>query len=87
MSVLLAELIREYMDFYSLDYSKQIFLPETNLTTVNSSDNDKLVNDTNLNKFGPVDEKKPLLLQMLEKFVKGEVGQGGFNQSTAGKYE
>jgi len=62
MSVLLAELIREYLDFYQLDYSKQIFLPETNLTTVNSSDNNKLVEDSKLNKHGPVDEKKPLLL-------------------------
>ena len=31
--MLLAELIREYMEFYQLDYSKQIFMPETNLNT------------------------------------------------------
>lgn len=31
--LLLAELIREYLDFYKLDYSKQIFMPETNLNT------------------------------------------------------
>jgi hypothetical protein len=29
--VLLAELIREYLEFYKLDYTKQIFMPETNL--------------------------------------------------------
>ena len=29
--LLVAELIREYLDFYQLDYSKQIFMPETNL--------------------------------------------------------
>ena len=32
-ALLLAELIREYLDFYALDYSKQIFMPETNLGT------------------------------------------------------
>ena len=32
-AVLLAELIREYLEFYRLDYSKQIFMPETNLLT------------------------------------------------------
>ena len=31
--LLVAELIREYLDFYSLDYTKQIFMPETNLGT------------------------------------------------------
>ena len=31
--LLLAELIREYLEFYQLDYSKQIFMPETNLNT------------------------------------------------------
>ena len=30
-AVLLAELIREYLEFYRLDYTKQIFMPETNL--------------------------------------------------------
>ena len=34
MSVLLAELIREYMEFYHLDYTKQIFMPESNLMTI-----------------------------------------------------
>ncbi len=28
---LLAELIREYLEFYKLDYTKQIFMPESNL--------------------------------------------------------
>ena len=32
-ALLLAELIREYLEFYRLDYSKQIFMPETNLLT------------------------------------------------------
>lgn len=40
MSVLLAELIREYLDFYRLDYTKQIFLPESSLMTMESSSSD-----------------------------------------------
>lgn len=38
--LLVAELIREYLDFYSLDYSKQIFMPETNLNTKPVSPNE-----------------------------------------------
>jgi hypothetical protein len=41
-ALLLAELIREYMDFFKLDYSKQIFMPETNLTSVNESSREDL---------------------------------------------
>ena len=59
MSVLLAELIREYLEFYSLDYSKQIFMPETNLMTINSSSKEQLADKVNLSQ---PDEKKPLLL-------------------------
>lgn len=59
MSVLLAELIREYLEFYQLDYTKQIFLPESNLMTHNSSSNEQLAEKTNIKE---ADEKKPLLL-------------------------
>ena len=31
ISALVAELIREYLDFYSLDFTKQIFVPESGL--------------------------------------------------------
>ena len=31
IGILVAELIREYFDFYKLDYTKQIFMPESNL--------------------------------------------------------
>lgn len=36
-SVLLAELIREYLEFYNLDYTKQIYMPESNLMTIEQS--------------------------------------------------
>ena len=31
ISALVAELIREYLEFYALDYTKQIFVPESGL--------------------------------------------------------
>ena len=74
--LLLAELIREYLEFYKLDYSKQIFLPETNLNTKQASSKEELADKTGL---GSLDEKKPLLLQMLEQF-----SQGGGAQRMAG---
>ena len=30
---LVAELVREYLEFYCLDYTKQIFVPESGLDT------------------------------------------------------
>ena len=58
-SILLAELIREYLEFYNLDYSKQIFMPESNLMTVEQSSKEAIADKVNLSDG---DEKKPLLL-------------------------
>ena len=74
-SLLLAELIREYLDFYRLEYSKQIFVPETNLTTKKESSKDELIEQAGL-KADEIDERKPLLLQILELFLKGGVAAG-----------
>ena len=71
----MAELIREYLEFYSLDYSKQIFMPETNLNTKPQSSHETLVAKTGLN---DVSAKKPLLLQLLEQF---QAGGGGVPKS------
>ena len=67
---LLAELIREYLEFYKLDYSKQIFVPETNLTTVPEASRDTLAAKTGLTNQD--DGRKPLLLHILEAHMKGE---------------
>lgn len=47
--LLVAELIREYLEFYSLDYSKQIFLPETNLNSREPASREHLVESTGMN--------------------------------------
>ena len=58
-SLLLAELIREYLEFYSLDYTKQIFMPESSLMTVEQRSKEQIADKANLS---TTDEKKPLLL-------------------------
>lgn len=58
-SLLLAELIREYLEFYSLDYTKQIFMPESSLMTVEQRSKEQIADKANLQ---DVNEKKPLLL-------------------------
>jgi hypothetical protein len=42
IGLLVAELIREYLDFYKLDYTKQIFMPESNLMSKHSSSKQEL---------------------------------------------
>ena len=73
--LLLAELIREYLEFYKLDYSKQIFMPETNLNTKQATAGDDLAEKSGLDSKD-LDRKKPLLLQILEKFQAGGGGTG-----------
>ena len=69
-NLLLAELIREYLDFYKLDYSKQIFMPESNLGTKAESSNEDLAEKAGM-RLDDVDQKKPLLLQILEQYKAG----------------
>jgi len=40
--VLCAELIREFLEFYRLDYSLQIYLPEVNLAQQKAMSKDEL---------------------------------------------
>ena len=58
-ALLLAELIREYLDFYKLDYTKQIYMPESNLGTKPESSNDDLAQKAGIS---DPDGRKPLLL-------------------------
>ena len=74
ISGLVAELIREYLEFYALDYTKQIFVPESGLDVKGGSrTRNALAADANL---PGSDVKKPLLVQIIEKFVAGEAPAG-----------
>jgi hypothetical protein len=59
-----AELIREYFDFYKLDYTKQIFMPESNLMSKSQSSKQDLQEQSGLMKHlnNQVSESKPLLV-------------------------
>jgi hypothetical protein len=50
IGLLVAELIREYLDFYKLDYTKQIFMPETNLMSKQQSTKQELHEQSGLNR-------------------------------------
>lgn len=69
----MAELIREFMEFYRLDYTLAIFKPETNLT--GEVDRNQLAEKAGL-KNGIADSK-PILMQLLESFLSGGSGDGG----------
>lgn len=62
-SALAADLIREYMEFYRLDYSLSIFIPEANLKQ-DPVDRKNLVQRSDVDK--PSD-KEPLLVQLLKQ--------------------
>ena len=58
--------MKEFLEFYKLDYSLQIFMPETNLQSKASENKDAL-----LGKLGMKgqDGNKPLLMILLESFM------------------
>jgi hypothetical protein len=64
IGLLVAELIREYFDFYKLDYTKQIFMPESNLMSKSQSSKQDLQEQSGLMKHlnNQVSESKPLLV-------------------------
>lgn len=72
LSLLVGELVREYLEFYSLDYSREIFVPESGLSGKDQRPRERLALDT---KLGEATQDKPLLLSMLEKFMSGEHGE------------
>ncbi len=64
--VVCAELIREFLEFYRLDYSLQIYVPEVNLSGTNPMNKDDLARRTGL---GQHTEGKPIMMQLLESFL------------------
>ena len=71
-ATLMAELIKEFMEFYRLDYSLTIFKPETNIT--GETNRNELAKEAGLSHDGV--DSKPLLLQMMEQFMSGGKGSG-----------
>jgi FGFR1 oncogene partner len=62
-----AELIREFLEFYRMDYSLEVFLPEANLTTEPKS-RDEIERSMG---FENGDRSIPVLMILLQQFFKG----------------
>ena len=65
--VICAELIREFLEFYRLDYSLQIYLPEVNLAGSSAANKEDLARRAGL--AGSFTENKPIMVQLLENFL------------------
>ena len=74
---LMAELIKEFLKFYRLDYTLAIYEPETNLK--GEIDREDLAERAGLS--NGFDESQPILLQLLESFNQGEKGNKSFASS------
>lgn len=61
ISSLVAELVREYLEFYALDYTKQIYVPEAGLDIKgNQRSREDLATDCKLSRTN--NPQKPLLV-------------------------
>jgi FGFR1 oncogene partner len=68
--VLCAELFKDFLEFYKLDYTLSIFLPEANLNNVQASTKEELSK-----KFGlsEIPSTKPVMMQLLENLLSNEI--------------
>ena len=68
LSLLMGELVREYLEFYSLDYTREIFVPESGLSGKDTRPRERLALDS---RIGEAPQDRPLLIALLEKFMSG----------------
>lgn len=65
-----AELIRDFLEYYKLDYTLSIYMPEVNLNNSNVMSKEEISHKVGLE--GGAEQNKPLLVQILEGFMSGE---------------
>ena len=68
-AVVATEIIKEFMEFYRLDYSLAVFGPEANLPPAKTDNRANLASKIGLKSVG---QKKPLLVSLIESFMSGE---------------
>lgn len=73
--MLCAELIREFLAFYKMEHTLSVFIPEMSLHAGFPKSRDELGRECGLMK-SQVDEKKPILLNCVEKVRVGDYGPG-----------
>jgi len=75
--IICAELVKEFLEFYKLDYSLAIFTPEVNLSSQTALSKEELMNKIGLD---DAQMQKPLLMQVVEGFISGEKSTSAFKQ-------
>ncbi len=68
--VLCAELVKEFLEFYKLDYTLAIYKPEVNLNDQRAMTRDDLIRKVGLDESAT--NQKPLMAQLLEGFLAGD---------------
>ena len=82
-SVLCAELVKEFLEFYKLDYTLSIYMPETNLNAQQVMSKDELQSKVGVANTA---EHKPVLMHLLESFMAAEGPvKGGIDLSSPDK--
>lgn len=71
--LLCAEIIREFLNFYKMDFSLQVFVPEMSLTTQLPKSRWEIERELGFSSGG--DSAKPLLLRVLEQVKYGMVSE------------
>ncbi len=64
--VICAELVRDFLEHYKLDYSLSIFMPEVNLNQQQKVQKEEISQKVGL---PPSDGQQPLLMQLLDSFM------------------
>ena len=68
--VICAELVKEFLEFYKLDYSLSIYMPEVNLNTQPATSKEDLAEKVGLG--SAPDVQKPVMMQLVESFLSQE---------------
>jgi hypothetical protein len=66
---LCAELVKDFLEFYKLDYTLAIFMPEVNLTQQSAMSKQELSKKVGL---AEPSNQKPLMAQLIEGFLSNE---------------
>ncbi|TNV77728.1 hypothetical protein FGO68_gene6451 [Halteria grandinella] len=75
--LLCAEIIREFLSFYKMNLSLNVFEPEMSISSTMAKSHSNIERELG---FGPAlsgDRSKPILLTLLEQFKYGNAGSGG----------
>jgi FGFR1 oncogene partner len=67
--VICAELVKDFLEFYKLDYTLAIFMPEVNLNTQKVSTKEELSKKVGLREPS---SQKPVMAQLIESFLTNE---------------